>query len=66
MLDENQSVGSQLDRAEADRPGGLFAALPSQTARPGPPTSDGHGRSHHPIELATQLELEQPVKIVHL
>jgi hypothetical protein len=67
MLEEYESVGSKLDRDDAYRPVGYrFVALPCRTARPGPPASGGHGRSHHPIELASQLELEQPVKIVHL
>jgi len=59
MLEQHQRAGGRSAVV-------LVAPAPSRTARPVTPPADGHRPSHQRVQLAPELKLYEPVKVVHL
>jgi len=68
MLDQHQCIAAEIDWDAARWLGcRLSAPVPAVgIARPDPPAADGHRRRYYRIKLPSKLELQEPVKIVHL
>jgi hypothetical protein len=65
MLEEYQG-GAQLGPPANLLSGLTGIAKLAWTARPAPPTTDGDGCGNQRIKLASELNLEEPVEIVHV